>query len=169
MIANPTFQTAGSGPGLAAAWTLRSSCAREAIAAFAPDDSVESFETWWTWSGVLGTAALAPFAPNGTIEDFDAWPNALFAFELSPGLVDGTLTDGFDTGWWQGTAVFGWDAVQAVAGVFANGEASETFDDWPVGATYLFAFPSSSLTAAPFIGGSPEMFTAWTTKNTTLG
>jgi hypothetical protein len=169
VITNPNFHAAGSGPGFAAAWTLRSSCAREAIAAFAPEDSVESFESWWTWSGILGTASLAPFVPNGTIEDFDAWPSALFALELSPGLVAGTMSDGFDKGWWPGTAAFEWSAVQAVTGLFANGEASETFDDWPVGAPYRFAFPVSSLTAAPFAGGSPEMFTAWTTKNTTLG
>lgn len=168
MITNAAFQQAGTGPGTAAGWKLRSACAREAIAPF-DGGSVESFETWSAWSADLGTAAAAPIAPSGRVETFDAWPVALFALELSDGLVAATLTDGFSQGWWQGTAAFQWSDVAAVPGVFAGGAASEAFDAWLGGGAYLIAFPASALTAAPFAGGGPELFTAWTMKNTTLG
>jgi hypothetical protein len=172
LITNASFQDAGSTPGLAAGWTLRSACAREAIAAFAAGgsgESVESFERWSAWTSSLGTAALAPFGPNGTVENFDAWPSALFALELSAGLVANVLSDGFEGGWWHGTPAFRWSDVTQVVGVFAGAASVESFYGWPVGATYLFAFPAGTLTAATFAGGAVEMFTTWTTKNTTLG
>ena len=169
MIANASFQDAGAAPGLAAGWTLRSSCAREAIAAFAPGEGAESFERWTAWTSALGAAARAPFAPKGTIEGFDAWPNALFADSMSPGLVDRTMADGFETGWWSAVAAFSWNETPSVLGVFAGGAAREEFGVWPMGATYAVTFPAAALTAAPLTGGSPELFAAWTTKNTTLG
>jgi hypothetical protein len=169
LITNPAFQDAGTAPGLAAGWTLRSSCARESIAAFAPGDSFEGFERWVTWIGALGTAAVAPFAPNGTVEMFDAWPDALFAMSLSDGEVADVRRDDFETGWFVGSAAFDWSQVAATVGVLANGASIERFDDWPDGAVYVFTFPASALTRAVFADGPVELFATWTTKNTTLG
>lgn len=168
MITNGSFQQAGTGPGFAAGWTLRSACAREAIAPF-DGRSVESFETWSAWSADLGNAAAAPIAPSGRVEIFDAWPAPLFALELSAGLVAATLLDGFGQGWWQGTAAFQWSNVAATPGVFAAGSSSESFDAWLGGGAYLLAFPAGALAAAAFAGGAVELFTTWTMKNTTLG
>jgi hypothetical protein len=168
VITNGSFQQAGGASGLATGWTLRSACAREAIAPF-HRGSIESFETWVAWSADLGNAAAAPIAPSGRVETFDAWPAPLFALELSAGLVAATLSDGFSQGWWQGTAAFQWGDVAAVPGVFAGGARSEAFDAWLGGGTYLVAFPASALSAGPFAGGAVELFTAWTMKNTTLG
>jgi hypothetical protein len=169
VIANASFVNADTGPGTAVGWTLRSACAHEAIAPFAPGESVESFERWTTIASGLASASLAPFAPNGTIEMFDAWPNALFALELSAGLVAAVVTDGFEAGWWEGTAAFVWSSVAQVTGLFARGATSESFDGWQPGAAYIFAFPASALTDAAFTDGPIEMFTTWTTKNPTLG
>ena len=168
MITNGSFQQGGTGPGLAAGWTLRSACAREAIAPF-DGGSVESFETWSAWSADLGNAAAAPIAPTGRVETFDGWPAPLFALELSAGLVATTLSDGFDQGWWAGAAAFQWSDVTALAGVFAGGASIEPFDAWLGGAPYLVAFPATGLSVVPFTGGGPELFTTWTMKNTTLG
>ncbi len=168
MIANPDFSRAGVAPGQAASWTLRSLCARQSIAPFsAPTgaDAFEGFERWFPRSGALAGAALAPFAPNGTEEDFDAWPDALFAFELSDGLVTGTADDGFEA--WTPGAHFAWPDVTSAQGVFAGGPL-ESFDGWRPGATYLLAFPDAALTRAIFHAEPSEIFDAWTTKNTTL-
>jgi hypothetical protein len=168
VITNGSFQEVGTGPGLAAGWTLRSACAREAIAPF-DGGSVESFETWSVWSADLAGAGAAPIAPSGRVENFDAWPAPLFAFELSAGFVAATLSDGFGQGWWPGTAAFQWSDVAAVAGMFAGGAGNEAFDAWLGSAPYLAAFPPSALAAAAFTGAAVELFTAWTMKNTTLG
>jgi hypothetical protein len=169
LIANPTFATAGTNPGDAAGWTLRSACALEAIAPFgAPPTSIEGFETWTPWLGALSSPAFAPFAPNGTEEDFDAWPNALFALELTGGLVAATESESFDDASWTGAAFFAWASVPQVQGAFAGG-THETFAAWQPGATYLFAFADPMLSRAIFQGGAPsEMFATWTTINTTL-
>lgn len=169
MIANPDFSQAGATPGQAAAWTLRSSCARQSIAAFAatPPESVESFEWWSSWTGALGAARFAPFASNETMEVFDQWPNPLFAFELSEGLVQAHFRDGFDAGWLAGTAYFGWTGVPSVAGVFANG-SMETFAKWRPADVYLLAFTDAALTRATFHGEATEIFDAWTTQNPSL-
>jgi hypothetical protein len=169
MIANPDFSQAGATAGQAAAWTLRSSCARESVAGFAatPPESVEGFERWSTWLGALGTATFAPFVGNETMEVFDGWPNALFAFELSEGLVQVHFPDGFETGWWTGNAYFAWAAVPSVAGVFATG-SMESFDKWRPADVYLLAFNDAALKRAVFHGEAQEMFDAWTTTNTTL-
>ncbi len=169
MITNSSFVNADTGPGTAVGWTLRSICAREAIAPFAPGESVESFERWTTAASGLASASLASFAPNGTIEMFDAWPNALFALELSAGLVAAVMTDGFEAGWWEGTAAFVWSSVAQLTGVFAGGAPIESFAGWQPGTTYIFAFPASALVGAAFADGAVENFKTWTTKNPTLG
>ena len=169
MIANPDFSQAGAAPGQAAAWTLRSSCARQSLAGFAatPPESVEGFERWSTWNGALGAATFAPFASTETMEIFDEFPNPLFAFELSEGLVRAHFPDGFETGWWTGNAYFAWAGVPSVAGVFANG-SMETFDRWRPADVYLLAFTDAALTRATFHGEAMEVFDAWTTKNPSL-
>ena len=169
MITNSSFVNADTGPGTAVGWTLRSTCAREAIAPFAPGESVEGFERWTTAASGLASASLAPFAPNGTIEMFDAWPNALFALELSAGLVAAVMTDGFEAGWWQGTPAFVWSSVAQLTGVFAGGAPIESFAGGSRATTYIFAFPASALVGAAFADGAVENFKTWTTKNPTLG
>ena len=169
MITNSSFVNADRGPGTAVGWTLRSACGREGIAPFAPGESVEGFERWTTAASGLSAAALAPFAPNGTIETFDAWPNALFALELSAGLVAAVMTDGFEAGWWEGTAAFVWSNVAQLKGVFAGGAPIESFDGWQPGAVYIFAFPAGAIVPAAFTDGAIENFKTWTTKNQTLG
>lgn len=169
MITNPSFQTAGTMPGSALAWTLRSSCAREAVAGFTPGDNAEDFELWAPWAGALGNAVVAPFLPNGTAEHFDVWPNPLFALELTGGLVGATAREGFETGWGVGMLERSWRDVHALLGVLANGSRREVFAAWHPGAVYAFAFAAGSLRGAPFVGGALELFQGWTTLNTTLG
>lgn len=168
MIANPTFATAGANPGDASGWTLTTSCAREAIAPFgAPPASVETFR-WTAWSAALSAPAFAPFAPNGKEEDFDAWPDALFALELTGGLVGATASESFADPSWTGTSVFTWASVTQTRGVFAGGPL-ETFTGWQPGAAYPLAFTNAALTRAVFQGSAPsETFATWTTVNTTL-
>jgi hypothetical protein len=169
VITNPTFVTAGTNPGDAASWTLRSACARQAIAPFgSPPTSVEGFETWTLWIGALLSPAFAPFAPNGTEEDFDAWPSSLFALELTGGLVAATESESFDDASWTGAAFFVWANVPQVQGAFAGGTL-ETFTAWQPGVAYIFAFTDAMLSRAMFQGGaSSETFATWTTINTTL-
>ncbi len=169
MIANPDFSQAGAAPGQAAGWTLRSVCARQSIASFTatPAEPLEGFEQWSAWTGALGTATFAPFDGGETSEVFDGWPNALFALELSEGLVAARELDGFEAGWWTGAAHFAWGDVTAVVGVFGGGPL-ETFDKWRPADGYLLAFTDAALARATFHGEASEIFDAWTTKNTTL-
>ncbi len=170
MIANADFALPGAAAGQAASWVLRSACARESVAAFAPADAVESFARWTPWTGALGAAAFAPFAPNGTRETFTAWPLPLFASELSAGLVFARLVDGMETAWWTGTVAFRWSDDPQAPGAFAGGPR-ETFDAWRQGETYLLAFSDAALSRAALHGAPSELFdgAAWTTKNVTLG
>ena len=169
MITNASFQVAGTTPGSALAWTLRSSCAREAVAGFTPGDNAEGFERWAVWVGALGNAVVAPFLPNGTVESFDVWPNPLFALELTGGLVGATATETFESGWGVGTLELAWRTVHALIGAFVGGSPRELFAGWQPGAVYAFAFPAGSLRGAPFVAGPVEIFQGWTTPNTTLG
>jgi len=169
VITNPDFAQAGVTPDQAAGWTLRSSCARESVAAFAgtPPESVEGFEGWSPWIGTLGTATFVPFAGDETIEVFDSWPNPLFALELSEGLVVAHYADGFETAWWSGTPYFACGVGPSVAGAFANG-TMETFGAWRPADVYLLGFNDAALARAMFHGEAREMFDAWTTANTTV-
>jgi hypothetical protein len=170
LIANADFTLPGAAAGQAASWVLRSACARESVAAFAPADAVEAFARWTPWRGALGAAAFAPFVPNGTRETFTAWPLPLFASELSAGLVFARVVDAMETGWWTGTVAFRWSDVAQVPGAFA-GAPRELFDAWRQGEKYLVAFADAALTRAVLHGAPSELFdgAAWTTKNVTLG
>ena len=170
MITNPTFATAGANPGDASGWTLRTACARQAIAPFgSPPASMEGFETWTTWSAALSAPGLAPFAPNGTEEDFDAWPNALFARELTGGLVAATTSESFADTSWTGSPFFLWATLPETQGVFTGGGALELFAGWQPGASYPLAFNDAAVTRAVFQGNAAsETFATWTTVNTTL-
>jgi hypothetical protein len=170
VIGNATFQAAGSAPGEAVGWTLRSFCAREAIASFAPGESVEGFERWTPWTGALDLFTRAPIAPAGTMETFEAWPVALFAFELTGGLVAGSTADAFETSWWTGATAFAWAAVPQGESAFASAP-QEVFASWRPGEVYALAFVPTSLAGAAFKEGAVELFdgAAWPTKNTTFG
>src|SRR5207249_3053411 len=144
-IANATFADAGTGAGEAAGWALRSACAREAIAPFAPGESVEGFERWSTWSDELGAATLAPFAPSGAAESFDAWPVPHFVVELTPGLVGAIFTDGFELA--PGAASFVWEEAGHVTAAF-GGAAAEFFTAWRAGDVHRVAFEPAALVAA---------------------
>jgi hypothetical protein len=162
LIANADFTLPGAAAGQAASWVLRSACARESVAAFAPADAVEAFARWTPWRGAL--------VPNGTRETFTAWPLPLFASELSAGLVFARVVDAMETGWWTGTVAFRWSDVAQVPGAFA-GAPRELFDAWRQGEKYLVAFADAALTRAVLHGAPSELFdgAAWTTKNVTLG
>lgn len=170
MIRNGSFQDAGASPGAAAGWALRSLCAREAIAGFTPGDSVEGFERWTQWAGALDAVAHAPFAPTGVLETFEAWPVALFAFELTGGLVAGTALEAFESAWWTGAPAFTWGVVTQVPSSF-GGSPQELFSAWRPGEVYALAFAATALVAAVFKAGALELFDGaeWTTRNTTLG
>ncbi len=125
MIRNPRFAEPGSGPGMAAGWTLRTVCQAEQIAPFggAP---VEAFDRWTmiATTFVDGTLALAVFAGADAKERF-AWPLPELREELSGGVVASALRDAFL--WATAPLVSSWTDVASLGAAFA-GSARETFE-----------------------------------------
>ncbi len=165
MIANPTFDEAGTTPGSAASWTLRTRVQGEAIAGFdAPrEHGDESFELWSTFEGVLTDDASRAFFALAGWESFEVgWTLRSFVDALDAAMVVAAVFDAsvFET-FERSPLVLDWAAV-AVAGVFDDalegGWRNDAFlvrfeDAAPIAATFVEAVLFESFEGAwPTIG-----------------
>jgi hypothetical protein len=163
---NGSFEEAGTAPGLAAHWTLRTFVARERIAGFGPPPhrGREDFERWFGWVGALvhASAAVGVFEPRReAFEAFEAgWGNDLFAFELPIGAIGlapfggGTVED-LETGWTARPFAAAWRDVLAVLARF-GGEPLELFErGWRGSERSAWRWADVGSRAAGFDGGAP--------------
>lgn len=164
-VENPSFETAGSAPGLAEHWTLRTATARERIAGFgpAPHRAWEDFERWFSLVPTLepGNVALALFDPLAEgYEDFeDAWDNDVYLTALPTGNVltapfGGGAVEDLEDGWSTVPYARAWEEVTGATGVF-DGEPREDFEDqWRSNQSFAWSWGSVAASAARFDAGA---------------
>jgi hypothetical protein len=157
-VANPNFRDAGSDPGSAAHWTIRSLCQRARVAAFgAPGTAAEDFESWSAWSATLTAVVRAFFdAAVDGIEAFGRWTPGAFLIALGEAQLEARVfgpggPEGFVDGWF-GAPLAIWADVSAAAASF-GAAAAESFEGWVATAAASFA-------NATFGGASFESFEA---------
>lgn len=160
-LLNPTFRDAGSAPGSAAHWTLRSVCQRRRAAAFgpAPEGATEDFERWHAWFAELPLPSLvrAVFdAASRAVEGFGAWTPGVFLAahddaRLEVAAFDGAAAEAFGAAWALGFAA-DWSEVGSALAPFAGGPV-EAFEGWSSTSTPTYA-------GAAFGGAGAEDFGA---------
>ncbi len=171
-VQNPSFEDAGTEPGLALHWVLTTFVARERIAGFgpAPERGREDFERWFGWRRGLGDGAVvvAVFEPlREALEAFEGgWDNDLFAWSLPEGAVvlalfDGRPVDDLELGWSAGFLAR-WADVANVEARFDGGPAEGFEESWRGNEAFLWSWADVTATAASFDGRPAETFEgAW--------
>lgn len=140
---NPSFETAGTGPGAAASWTITVVATAEQDAAFDADpESLEDFEEGWSSNEdaifeLEGADVSAPF-----VETFTEWAGAFYmqlpgaeaaVFDTVPESIED-----FEEGWQNDSYVFAMDYHDDAAATYGTFDGNvEAFDSW---GAYLFDF-----------------------------
>lgn len=168
-IQNPSFEDAGTEPGLAAHWTLETFVARERIAGFGPPPhrGCEDFERWFGWRNALDASAVlvAVFEPlREALESFEGgWDNDLFAWALPEGAIaigefTGRPVDDLEVGWSAGPFLERWADAASTRGRF-DGESAEDFEEsWRRNEGFGWRWADVTGRAAVFDGVSAETF-----------
>ncbi len=136
-VLNPRFEEAGSGPGEASHWRLRSVCAH-AIATFdaGAAEGIETFELWSAFDTVLESipTVIALFDPRReAVEDFEeAWANDTFVWSLQNARAVAARFGSEPAEVWDGgTFVTSWDRLTAIPARFARALVETFGDGWP--------------------------------------
>ena len=165
-ILNEGFEDAGSAPGEAAHWTLRSFVAHEGIAGFGPAPYVgwEGFERWFAWALGLEetTPTVAVFEPlREAFEAFEGgWDNDLFLVELPVGAMAiasflGRDVEDLEVGWSMGPFLAVWGDVREESARFGT-EAEEAFEKgWRGNERFVWGWAGVSSDLAIFDGPEP--------------
>lgn len=168
-VLNPSFEEAGTEPGLAARWSLVTFVAHERVAGFGPPPhrGREDFERWFGWRSALDASAVlvAVFEPlREALESFEGgWANDLFAWALPEGAITNALFAGrsvedLEVGWSTGPFLDRWADVTSTTARF-DGELTEDFEEfWRGNERFLERWVDVTARTALFDGAAVETF-----------
>ena len=168
-VLNSSFEDAGTEPGLAAHWILRTFIAHERVAGFGPPPhrGREDFERWFGWRAGLdaGAVLVAVFEPlREALESFEGgWDNDLFAWALPEGAITTALFAGrpvedLEVGWSAGRFFDRWADVTSTGARF-DGELAEDFEEsWRGNDRFAWTWADVRGRAAVFDGAAVETF-----------
>lgn len=135
MIANPSFETAGTGAGQAESWSTSESTSAWRLAGFtgldATERGTEQF-SWFAWVALFALVlqARASFNTIEPREDFaNGWLDAAFATDWEQLGVTPGISDGFDwTAWTETFVASGFPYIEGflVAGYLTDWQAGWT-------------------------------------------